>query len=144
MFHGPTGFIPYVVAVIGAICFSVVFRTPRRYLPLTVAVGTFSCLAPAFMPKAWHVGFKTFIAALATAALAHLVSRSTRAPAQCFLIPGVIFLVPGTYIYRSFSAALLEDTTTALSLGLAAVTITCGVSFGVLLANWLVPSKKTL
>lgn len=76
--------------------------------------------------------------------ISHIFARTTSAPAQCFLIPGVIFLVPGTYIYRAFSAALAGHGEEAVQLSLAAVSITCGVSFGILLANWLVPAKKTL
>lgn len=132
------------VALVGAICFAIVFRTPIRYFPHTVCVGFVSCLAPRYLPAAWHVGFSTFVAALITASLAHAFARFTSAPAQCFLIPGVIFLVPGTSIYRAFSAALQSQMQQAVILSLQAVSITCGISFGILLANWLVPSRKTL
>ena len=89
-------------------------------------------------------GFATFITALGIGCLSHVFARTTRAPAQCFLIPGVMFLVPGTYIYRAFSAALDRKLEEAATLSLATVTITVGISFGLLLANWLVPAKKTL
>lgn len=130
--------------MIGAAGFAVVFRTPRRYLPATICVGVCSFLGMAYFPKGWNVGFATFVVALAMASLSHIFARYTRAPAQCFLIPGVMFLVPGTYIYRAFSAALAENLDDAATLALAAVTITVGISFGLLLANWLVPSRKAL
>ncbi len=60
------------------------------------------------------------------------------------MIPGVIFLVPGTTIYKALTAALERHYTDAVALGATAAAITIGVSFGVLLANWLVPSRKTL
>lgn len=134
----------YAVALVGASCFAIVFRTPKRYLVQTVFVGFASCIAPRFLPAQWHVGFTTFVVALGIGALSHLFARATAAPAQCFIIPGVIFLVPGTYIYRAFTAALQESTVQAWALALAAISITCGVSFGLLIANWLVPSRKTL
>lgn len=132
------------IAMIGAAGFAVVFRTPKRYFFHTMLVGCCSCLGMAYAPKQWNVGFATFVVALAMASLSHVFARYTRAPAQCFLIPGVMFLVPGTYIYRAFSAALENDLADAVTLALAAVTITVGISFGLLLANWLVPSRKTL
>jgi uncharacterized membrane protein YjjB (DUF3815 family) len=133
-----------LVAVSGASGFAVVFRTPKRYFPATVLVGVCSCLGMAYFPKQWNVGFATFVVALAMASLSHVFARYTRAPAQCFLIPGVMFLVPGTTIYRAFSAALENKINDAITIALAAVTITVGISFGLLLANWLVPTRKTL
>ena len=139
-----TAWPPYISALIGAICFAVVFRTPRKYFAQTIVIGFISCMAPRFLPADWSVGFATFVIALGIGALSHAFARITGAPAQCFLIPGIIFLVPGTYIYRAFSAALAQQTREAAALGLTAVTITCGISFGLLFANLIVPSKKTL
>ncbi len=133
-----------LLAIIGSAGFAVVFRTPKRYLLLTILVGCCSCLGMTYFPPQWHVGFATFVTALAMASLSHLFARLTNAPAQCFLIPGVMFLVPGTYIYRSFSAAMERHLQEAATLALAAITITVGISFGIILANWLVPSRKTL
>lgn len=134
----------YFAALIGAIGFAVVFRTPRHYFPQTVLVGLFAGIAPRLLPDVWSVGFTTFIAALGCGVISHVFARMTRAPAQCFLIPSIIFLVPGTTIYRAFSAALQDDTTAAVGLALNAVTTTCGITFGLLIASWLVPSRKTL
>ncbi len=133
-----------IVALFGAAGFAVVFRTPKRYFAHTVFVGVCCSLGMAYFPKQWHIGFATFVVALAMASLSHVFARYTRAPAQCFLIPGVMFLVPGTSIYRAFSAALENRMGDAVKLALAAVTITVGISFGLLLANWLVPARKTL
>jgi uncharacterized membrane protein YjjB (DUF3815 family) len=132
------------VALIGAAGFAVVFRTPPRYLVHTLLVGTTAALATTALPEAWNVGFRTFVVALGIGAVSHVFARRTGAPAQCFLIPGVMFLVPGTYIYRAFSAALEGNTGESVTLGLAAMLITCGTSFGLLVANWIVPAKKTL
>lgn len=134
----------YLSALLAAVCFAIVFRTPRRYLLHTTFVGFCSAAGLTIFPESWHKGIVTFFTALAIGALSHVMARYTRAPAQCFLIPGVILLVPGTYAYRSFSAAIGQDNVTAVALALTAVTITFSISFGLLLANWLVPSRKTL
>lgn len=134
----------YLAALVGAAGFAVVFRTPRRYFFHTVIIGFCSAIGSSLFPKTLHVGLSTFFTALGIACMSHVFARLTRAPAQCFLIPGVIFLVPGTYIYRAFSAALEQKMDDAVNLGLAAVTITVGISFGLLLANWAVPTRKTL
>jgi len=127
-----------------AACFAVVFRTPRRYYIHTVFIGFCSAAAMTFLPATWNVGFTSFLTALLIACMSHGFARWAKAPAQCFLIPGVIYLVPGSDIYRAFSAALAHQMDEATSFGLAAVTITVGISLGILLASWLVPPKRTL
>jgi uncharacterized membrane protein YjjB (DUF3815 family) len=134
----------YGTALAGAASFAVVFRTPRRYVLHTVFIGFVSGVGIRMCPPAWPVGFATFLVAVAVASLSHLFARASRAPAQCFLIPGVIFLVPGTTIYRAFSAALAGAMADAGALALKAVTVTVGISFALLLANWVVPARKTL
>ena len=138
--------IPLLIAaaLLGAAAFAIVFRTPRRYFWLTVLIGACPFILIKLIPTDWNIGFDSFLAALLAGCLSHLAARVTRAPAQCFLIPGVILLVPGTYIYRAFNAALSRRFEDAFSLSLSAVAITLGVSFGVLLANWVVPSRKAL
>lgn len=134
----------HISALLGALCFAIVFRTPKRYLPHATFIGYLSLVGLNSFPKSWHLGLITFFTALAIGSVAHLFARLTRAPAQCFLIPGVILLVPGTYVYRSFTAALESNLQAAASLALSAVTITFSISFGILIANWLVPSRRTL
>lgn len=134
----------YLSALIGALCFAVVFRTPKRYLPHATFIGFVSLSGLNAFPKTWNLGLTTFFTALGIGCLAHIFSRMTRAPAQCFLIPGVILLVPGTYVYRAFTAMLAEQMQEAVTLSLVAVTITFAISFGILLANWIVPSLKAL
>lgn len=140
----PEGLTPYLVAMIGAACFAVIYRVPHRYLVPTILVGSFASISIKSLPVIWHIGFSTFITALGIGTLAHILARYTKAPAQTFLIPGVIFLVPGTIIYRAFNKALEAHTTEAAELLFAAVIISSGISFGLLIANWLVPSRKTL
>ena len=130
--------------MIGAACFAIIYRVPYRYIIPTVLVGTFANIAIKALPLIWHIGFSTFVTALFIGIFSHLFARYTSAPAQTFLIPGVIFLVPGTTIYRAFNQAIEGNTTQATALLLATVTISSGISFGILIANWLVPSRKTL
>lgn len=131
-------------SILGSAAFAVAFRTPRRYFWLTVLIGACPFLMLKLIPADWNLGFASFMAALLAGCMSHAAARITKAPAQCFLIPGVILLVPGTYIYRAFNAALGRHFEDALALGLSSFAITLGVSFGVLLANWIVPSRKPL
>jgi uncharacterized membrane protein YjjB (DUF3815 family) len=141
---GVARWLDLLYAAFGAAGFAVVFRTPRRYFLQTMLVGVAAIFGLKTLPLHWHDGAKALVTSLGIACLAHLFARVTSAPAQCFLIPGVIFLVPGTTIYKALSAALERHYTDAVTLGATAAAITMGVSFGLLLANWFVPPRKTL
>jgi uncharacterized membrane protein YjjB (DUF3815 family) len=55
-----------------------------------------------------------------------------------------MFLVPGTSLYKAFSGALSADYQSAMALFVQAIIVTASISFALLLANWVVPSKRTL
>ena len=132
------------VALLGAAAFAILFRTPKQYLLHTMVVGFISATGLTMRPLEANVGVWTFFVALIVAMVSHIMARATRVPAQSFLIPGIIILVPGSYIYRAFGNALEEDMQGAMRQGLTAIVIACAISFALLLANWIIPSKKTL
>lgn len=136
--------IPYAVILFGSLCFAITYRAPRRYFFLTVLIAFISGTMLRMMPPNWHIGASTFFVSLLISSLSHVFARLTRAPAQCFLIPGIIFLVPGAVIYRAFNHALEGDLSAAEGLGISAFAITLGISFGILIANWVVPPRKAL
>jgi uncharacterized membrane protein YjjB (DUF3815 family) len=126
-----------IAALIGAAAFAILFRTPRRYFLLTTLIGALPLILLRTVPNDGNIGFGNFVAALLAGCMSHGAARLAKAPAQCFLIPSVILLVPGTYIYRAFNASLGRHFDDALSIGLTATVITLGISFGLLLSNWL-------
>jgi uncharacterized membrane protein YjjB (DUF3815 family) len=134
----------FLAAILGATCFAILFRTPRSYLPHTITVGFIACVAIKLIPDSGTPGGPTFIVALGVGCLAHLLARFTQKPAQGFLIPAIIFLVPGSYVYRSFSRAMDDDMMGSFKLFLAALSVSLAISFGLLLANWFIPPKRTL
>ena len=133
-----------IVALMAAACFAIVFKTPRRYFVHTVALGMLSGVGIHIFPADIHIGFSTFSVALIVGCLSHLLARATGKPAQAFIIPSVMFLVPGAYLYRGFAQAMAKEYTTMGESFLTAISITLAISFGLLLANWVVPSKKLL
>ena len=133
-----------LVSLMAAACFAIVFRTPRRYFVHTVALGMLSGVAIHLFPPHVHVGFSTFCVALVVGCLSHLLARATGKPAQAFIIPSVMFLVPGAYLYKGFAQAIAKEYLNMGESFLTAISITLAISFGLLLANWVVPSKRTL
>lgn len=133
-----------LMIVFGSCCFGIIFRVPRRFFLFAVLVGVISGSAPHFFPDTMNAAVVTFFVAFGVACLSNAIARVSGTPAQGLLIPGVIFLVPGAKVYRAFTAAVTESSGEASPLVLEAVLVTVAISFGLLIANWLVPVRKTL
>lgn len=126
-----------VVAIAASLAMAISFRTPLRHLYLTVPLGVIVIVLDKYLAN-------KFLICLFVACLAHICARLTKAPTQGFLVPGFIFMVPGSAIYRTISAFAARNMTGALDEGMLALTMAVNISFAILIANWLVPSRSNL
>jgi len=131
-------------ALIGGASFAVMFRIPKRYFFYAVGLAVFARTCLSLFADENQVGIVTFVTAFFIGFISHILARSTGAPSQIFIIPGVITLVPGTFIYRAFNSALDNRTVETLQHGVTVISISAGISFALLLANWIMPSRKLL
>lgn len=133
-----------LIAALGGACFGIVFKIPPRYFLHATILAMIARLGASRIGASTHIGFATFVSTFIVGAISHVFARLTGKPAQAFLIPGVMFLVPGTSLYKAFSGALSADYQLAMALLVQAIIVTASISFALLLANWVVPSKRTL
>lgn len=134
----------FFMILLGSTCFAIIFQVSRRFFILAVIVGVISGSAPGFFPTSMNAAVVTFFVAFGVSCLCNGIARISGTPAQGLLIPGVIFLVPGAKVYRAFTAAVTDSSANTSFLVFEAVLVTVAISFGLLIANWLVPVKKTL
>ena len=95
------GLIQVIGAFFAILAFSVVIGAPRKYLVycgLTAAIGWFVYLAT--LPGQGTV-MANFWGAVVISLTAHIFARIFKAPVTVFLIPGILILVPGSYLYRA-------------------------------------------
>ena len=134
----------FVMALLSGACFAVVYRIPRRYFLHATLLAMIARMCIFVIGAKTQLSFATFVASFIVGAVSHLFARTTGKPAQAFLIPGVISMVPGTSLSRAFSAALIADYTQAYIAVGQALSVTAAISFALLLANWVIPSKRML
>lgn len=134
----------YLMALLSGACFAVVYRIPRRYFLHATLIAMIARICIFTIGAKTPLSFATFVASFVVGAISHLFARTTGKPAQAFLIPGVICMVPGASLYRAFSAALIADYSQTYLAVAQALSVTAAISFALLLANWIVPSKRAL
>ena len=141
---GHLTFFNVFVALLGGACFGILFKIPIRYFVHSTVLAMIAKLGAGVLAERTHNGFATFVSAFVVCAISHVFARASGKPAQIFLIPGIMFLVPGTSIYKAFSGAMTGDFNSAMTLSAQAIVVTVSISFAIHLATWIVPSRKSL
>jgi uncharacterized membrane protein YjjB (DUF3815 family) len=130
--------------VLSSACFTILFRVPRRFFIHATVIGAVGAFCVRLAPSSVHIAYVTLFTSFLVGSLSHLIAKRTGQPAQIFLIPGVIFLVPGSLLYRALRHGLNSDFTSMMTTFQMAAAVTFAISFGLLLANWIVPSRREL
>jgi uncharacterized membrane protein YjjP (DUF1212 family) len=125
--------------------FAVIARVPRRWLVL--ALG--GCLVAGASIEASRVYFPevalcTFFGALATGLYANACARWTRRPAQLFLVPGMVLLVPGMFGFMSFGRLFTGDIEAGAAGAFQTLMVGAALATGIVAANTTLPPRKSL
>ncbi|MCL2726238.1 MAG: threonine/serine exporter family protein [Polyangiaceae bacterium] len=141
--------LPYqaVALVVASLSFAVIFQVPRRFLWGALLSGATGYVVTSLATKHLPLHIAAFCAALAVCALANGLARATARPAQLFMLPGLMLLVPGSFGFRSLGALLSTGELAVLSgvsQGFAMVLIGIALVVGILVANVVLPPRKLL
>ncbi|MFG6428084.1 threonine/serine exporter family protein [Lepagella muris] len=99
-----------LLAAIAAIGFGAISRIPRRaYLlcGIIAAIGHSSRFLLMQPEAALHILPATALAALIIGSLAVFVSPWAKTPAEAYLFPALLPMIPGIYAYKSFGGAVM-------------------------------------
>ncbi len=86
----------------------------------------------------------SFIGALTLGLASNFYARTSKRPAQLFLLPGLLLLVPGAFGFRSLDALLRGDYVSGASQAVDMILIAGGLVMGLLVANIALPPRKIL
>ncbi|HEV7489790.1 MAG TPA: threonine/serine exporter family protein [Rhodanobacteraceae bacterium] len=127
-----------------ALAFAVLFRAPRRYVPVVVTsvVLGYACtqvggsyIAPAF---------GVFLGSTVIGAASNLFARVANRPGALVREPGIILLVPGSVGFRTLNFVVERDVLVGLDTAITLVTLLVSIVAGLLFGDLLVPPRKKL
>lgn len=125
--------------------FAVIARVPRRWLVGALGgcfiAGSIIELSRVYFPEA---SLSAFFGALATGLYANALARWTRRPAQVFLVPGLVLLVPGMFGFMSFGRLFAGDVAGGASGAFQTLMVGAALATGIVVANTTLPPRKSL
>ncbi|MGE9294331.1 MAG: threonine/serine exporter family protein [Puniceicoccales bacterium] len=142
-------------AAIAAFGFALIFNVPKRTLGFGAFCGAVGVSARLCILGLWpelHIAMATLIAAIIVAGLSELFSRVLRSPSTVFSVPGVIPMVPGSFMFRAMVQLLQlfghkdgqdpEQLALALQLGFTSLMILTALAVGTATPNLLLYRRR--
>jgi uncharacterized membrane protein YjjB (DUF3815 family) len=124
--------------------FAVLFAVPRRLLPWAVLSGGLAWVVTGLGIRYLPGSLPAFTAALIVCSYANICARISQRPAQVFLLPGMVLLVPGSFGFLSLEAFLRGEFLGGAAKGFEMFLVAGAIVTGLLVANVLVPARKLL
>ena len=130
--------IQLVAAFVGTVGFSALFGAPRRYYLYCGLAGMAGWAVYLLVAMGHSVVGAAFFAALAVAAISHIMAKICRCPVTVFLICGIIPLVPGGGIFWTAYYIVTEQLRMAAATGFVALKVTIAIAGGIILASGII------
>jgi uncharacterized membrane protein YjjP (DUF1212 family) len=130
--------------VVSPLAIAVLLKAAPRDLPAIVAGGALAFAGARAGSVLLGPELGAMLGALLIGAGANLFARLARRPASVPFVPGLLLLVPGSLGFRSFAALLDHDVVAGLETAFRMVLVAMALVTGVLLANVLVPPRRSL
>ena len=122
-----------LLAFCGALAFAVLMGVPRPHLLPGAACGGLAWAVYLVVTSAAHLSVPVgaIVGAFVAALCAELAARWRKTPATLFLVPGIIPLVPGLWIYNAMFRLVSGHTVAALNDAATALLIGTGITGGI-------------
>ncbi len=125
-----------LMAVLGAVGFSILFYIKPRRLPLAALGGIITC--GAYLVVQHFLGgelIPNLVGAFLGGIFSELMARLNKAPVPVFLVPCMITLVPGGLLYRTMNSFIQGAYGQAGTYGLTALAVAVGIAGGIMASS---------
>ncbi len=128
-----------LTATLGTLGSALVFRVRHWHLVWATLGGTLAWVSDVIVS---HLGGGAFLSSLAGALAVCLwsegMARWRKAPANVYLIPGIVPLLPGSALYYAMEGAIYSDMEVFTQRGIDALLASLGIAGGILIASEIV------
>jgi len=130
--------------LVASLCFGLIFRVPPKLLWSAIVSGAIGWILSRVGARFALGSLSAFAAALGVAMFANGAARVTQRPAQLFMLPGLVLLVPGSFGFLSLEQFLRGEFLGGAAKGFEMFLVAAAIVTALLLANVIVPARKLL
>lgn len=134
----------WLAVLTAAFAFAVLFRAPRRYVPVVVASVVLGYVCAQLGGVYVGPAFGVFIGSLVIGAASNLFARVANRPGALVREPGIMLMVPGSVGFRTLSFVFERDVLLGLDTAISLVTLLVSIVAGLLFGDLLVPPRRKL
>lgn len=138
----PAPWIYWACVLLSPIAFSVLFRTRKKDVPLVALTCIIGFLAGRLGVSILGSELGPAFGSFSLCVFSNLVSRRFRHPTELTLVPGLMFLVPGSIGFLGLQSFVNRETLAGIQSGFTVLFVSSALVIGLLLANVLVPPRK--
>jgi uncharacterized membrane protein YjjB (DUF3815 family) len=124
--------------------FAVLFKARRRDLPWVLLAGWIGFGGARLGASLLGPVLGVSVGALVVGLASNLYARTRNQPASILQVPGIMLLVPGSFGFRSVSSFLQRDILSGVQSGFDMAQTAGALVGGLLLANALLPPRRSL
>ena len=135
--EGPNGnmVVQVITAILGGVGFSIFFHIQRAKIWTAAVGGSISWIIYLIVFAAsQNLFFSNVVAAIAVCFYSEMAARILKAPANIFLIPAMIPLLPGNLFYQAVASLINSDITHFYLYGKATLVTLLGIEIGFMIA----------
>lgn len=128
--------LPIVGAFIASFSFGIIFNIKKQNLLIAAIGGTLGFVVyQTMIIFGSSVTIALFLAAVTFSFYSELSARIFKTPSTIFLVTSLILLVPGSGMYNTMLAVVMDSPSKALWLGLDTFSMAMAIAFGVIFAS---------
>jgi uncharacterized membrane protein YjjP (DUF1212 family) len=133
-----------VALLLAPAAFAVLFKARRRDLPWVLLAGWIGFGGARLGASLLGPVLGVSVGALVVGLASNLYARTRNQPASILQVPGIMLLVPGSFGFRSVSSFLQRDILSGVQSGFDMAQTAGALVGGLLLANALLPPRRSL
>jgi uncharacterized membrane protein YjjP (DUF1212 family) len=134
----------YPALLLAPLTFAVLFRTAPRDIVWVMVAGIAGFGGARLGSVLLGPALGTFVGAVIIGLLGNFLARVLERPSTLLLVPGIVFLFPGSFGFGSFSKFLENDVLSGVTIAFELVLAAVALVTGLLLANAILPPRKAL
>lgn len=129
-------FLPVMGAFVASYSFGIIFNIKKQNLLIAAIGGTLGFIVYQVMINLGaDITMALFLAAVTFSFYSEISARVFKAPATIFLVTSLILLVPGSGMYNTMLAIVMDTPVQALWLGIETFSMAISIAFGVIFAS---------